>query len=126
MALSEKQKSELLTLVTNQLSELESEIVITKERLKNMQESALLPIAHPPGEDGTSGHDQDVARTQLSALKTQQKALIPVKMRLELGTYTGKCGLCHKPINFERLRALPGTVSCIECAEKLQAPTRRR
>jgi DnaK suppressor protein len=31
----------------------------------------------------------------------------------------GMCRFCKKEIGFERLKALPGTNTCIECAEKL-------
>ena len=40
--------------------------------------------------------------------------------RIEDGTY-GKCELCDKAINKERLTALPYTRFCIECAEKEDA-----
>ncbi len=35
--------------------------------------------------------------------------------RIEKGTYDGKCKVCGKEINFERLKAVPHASKCIEC-----------
>jgi DnaK suppressor protein len=40
--------------------------------------------------------------------------------RLDAGTY-GTCDNCGRPINPERLEAIPYTAYCIDCASRLQA-----
>jgi len=125
VAITQKQKNKLLELIKTQLKELNLDIQDTEERIRNMQEHRLLPIASGPGEDGTSAEDQDRARLELISLKKSLGALASTKLKLENGTYTGTCGICRNPIDFNRILALPGTNVCTACAKKAHPPRTR-
>ena len=68
-------------------------------------------------EDFTSGdspHDREIARdaaeNRLEDVREHEAALA----RLEANTY-GVCGVCRRPIPFERLDAIPEVNHCVNC-----------
>ena len=58
-------------------------------------------------------------RAQVSSLLTQARADLDAVdeaiSKMEVGDY-GVCEVCHGSIGVERLRAIPATVRCIQCA----------
>ena len=54
----------------------------------------------------------------------QVSAIEAALARIDAGTW-GRCTSCHKPINPERLEALPSAALCIDC-QRLAGAGRRR
>lgn len=52
------------------------------------------------------------------------KELDQAELKIREGTY-GICEGCWEPIPLPRLRAMPGAVRCIACAEEAAAPTKQ-
>jgi RNA polymerase-binding protein DksA len=68
---------------------------------------------------GTDNFEQEFT---LSLLENEEKSLDEINaalQRIDKGTF-GVCEECQKPIPKERLRALPHTRYCVECARKVQ------
>lgn len=70
-------------------------------------------------EHDPEGHTIAFERQQVAALlrdaRVKLAALDEALERLDHGTY-GRCATCGRPIDPERLEAVPGTVHCISCA----------
>jgi DnaK suppressor protein len=71
-------------------------------------------------EHDPEGHTIAFERQQIAALLRDARIrladLDAALLRIDDGTY-GTCRGCDQPIDEQRLRALPGAVHCIHCAE---------
>ena len=66
--------------------------------------------------------DSDVKKNLVTSMQIQvRKALASLK----IGRY-GKCEVCRKPIDIERLQAYPEATTCIEHSDKKPLPKKRR
>lgn len=68
---------------------------------------------------GTDNFEQEFT---LSLLQNEEQALTEIGAaldRIDQGTF-GRCEECHKEIPRERLKALPYTRHCVDCARKLE------
>lgn len=81
------------------------------------------------GEDSVDAAADVYEREKLLAIiRTLENKLDAIERALkatEKGSY-GVCELCGKPINPERLQAVPHTTTCIKCQQKLERTPRRR
>jgi RNA polymerase-binding transcription factor DksA len=70
-------------------------------------------------EHDPEGHTIAFERQQVAALRRDARARLDAVedalARLAAGTY-GRCAVCGRPIDPERLEAVPGTDRCIACA----------
>lgn len=95
---------------------------MTDEALRlNMAESSgnLSNVPLHMADVGTENYDQEFT---LGLIENEQRALEQIQdalRRITAGTY-GSCGECGQPIGKERLKAIPYTDHCIECARKLE------
>lgn len=102
----------------------------TRGRVEGLAERPELGSAQGFGKrigDGTTEAisrltDIGVGQSLESTLARTERAL----EKLDEGTY-GRCDSCGKPIPAERLRAMPDSVMCVECAaaERRPPPSRR-
>ncbi len=68
---------------------------------------------------GTDTYEQEMS---VSLLENSERALEEISAaldRIDQGTF-GQCEECHRAIGRERLRAIPYTRHCVECARRLQ------
>lgn len=68
---------------------------------------------------GTDNFEQEVS---LSLLENEDRILEQIAAavrRIDAGTF-GRCIECDKPINDQRLQALPYTPYCVQCARRVQ------
>jgi len=111
--------------------ELESRLSSARGRVESLAEPPELGEAQGFGKrigDGTTEAisrltDIGVGRTLESGMERTERALA----KLDEGTY-GVCDRCGAPIPEGRLRAMPDSVLCVECAalEPRTPPPRRR
>lgn len=100
--------------------EILSKIVDLKQNIESLEK-----VTKPIGPDRAIGR---VARMDAIHMKSIQEAnlsnckknLFYLEKTLEVidSPGFGICSLCKKPIGFERIRAMPESNKCIECAEK--------
>jgi len=79
---------------------------------------SLSNVPYHPADLGTDNYEQEV---NLSLLENDEQALEEIAAaldRIDRGTF-GVCENCHKEIGRERLRAVPYTRYCIDCARQL-------
>jgi DnaK suppressor protein len=104
----------------------ESRETIIRQRLQDSLRAAREELAqieerlHDKGDYGPGTGDPLVVRWELNLARRERvesriEELEHALERLEEGTY-GVCKSCGKPIDLERLEALPQTELCIECA----------
>ena len=100
----------------------------TRERLKMMErQNPLRERAHSgdntPWADSLEEPQDDMAKNEYLAarelLVARLKTLSRAEEKVREGTY-GSCDSCGKQIPAGRLRAVPGAVQCVRCAERLE------
>jgi DnaK suppressor protein len=77
-------------------------------------DTANLDDEHDP-EGATVAYERQFLIDRLAAIDTTLDEIAEAESRLDNGTY-GRCATCDGAITSERLRALPTTTCCIECA----------
>jgi RNA polymerase-binding transcription factor DksA len=104
---------------------------IHDEALRQAGGDTRANLSHVPlhlADLGADSFEQDIA---LGLLETEGQILMQVKEaldRIDDGTY-GDCQECQEPIPSERLRAVPYTLFCVDCArayeqEQMHRPDR--
>jgi DnaK suppressor protein len=73
---------------------------------------------------GTEGEFDDVLDSLGERSRTELLEAWNALQRMDRGTY-GLCRSCGKRIHVDRLRILPSTEYCVECAAKLEGGPRR-
>ena len=118
-------------------SSMEADEHRTRQRLKMMdRQNPLRERAHAgdntPWADSLEELQDDLAKNEYLAarelLVARLKTLSRAEEKVREGTY-GRCDSCDEPIPAGRLRAVPGAVHCVRCAERLErddAAGRRR
>jgi RNA polymerase-binding transcription factor DksA len=107
------------TLLTTELAELD-------ERERFAQSSLAEASADMVGEEGALGqHPADYgsevnttmeAELNVDTIAEQRRRLIDAVERIDTGTY-GRCAVCHRQIDEERLEARPEAATCREHAD---------
>lgn len=115
--LSRKTFNSIKNKLTRQKKELEEEIKdIEKER---RQISAAPPESVEPGTASwlaeVHGRAVAVKENLLQLLSTTRRALINIRS----GKY-GKCEICGKQIEADRLKAIPTATLCLACSKKVK------
>lgn len=73
---------------------------------------------------GTEGELDDVLESLGERIRNEWLDSWNALQRMDRGTY-GLCSNCGKRIHVERLRVLPSTEYCVECAAKLEKGQQR-
>ena len=114
-------------LTPEQVEELKKILLQRREevlkRLQRFMEEDTLKVSSDVG-DEVDIADREMERENLLRLREREtKYLKKVEYalkKIEEGTY-GICEYCGKPIGYERLKARPVAIFCIECKTKLEA-----
>jgi RNA polymerase-binding protein DksA len=114
---------QLIELRKRLLREVDSSEVALREDVVKPGRITNLPT-HPADED-VEGLDSEIAISQNDELLLEQ--VVAAIERIRVGTY-GICQQCGRTIATERLKAVPYTACCIECArgerEQIEMPVR--
>ncbi len=109
-----------------QIEELKSLLLQRKNEVLSRLERFLSDQPFKTREVGDEIDDADLEMERFNQLRLRERETLYLKKveyalrKMEEGTY-GICENCGKPIGFERLKARPVAVYCIECKVKLEA-----
>ena len=95
---------------------------LTDEALKKNRQEASGDLSNMPIHMADIGSDNFEQEFTITLMETGQDALGQIEAALERireGTY-GKCEECGAPVPKQRLRAIPYTPHCVQCARKLE------
>ncbi|NPB04945.1 MAG: RNA polymerase-binding protein DksA [Aquificae bacterium] len=96
------------------------------EVLKRLESFLSDPTLKASGEIGDEVDSADLEMARLTKIRLRERETVYLKKveyalrKMEEGTY-GICENCGRPIAYERLKARPVAVYCIECKTKLEA-----
>jgi DnaK suppressor protein len=102
--------------------ELESEIESISEQVRDLsieQENEGGTLGNHFADDGSSLNEQETLATLEADFRDQLDQVNNALKRISEGRY-GICQRCGKPINEERLEALPFAAFCIECQSLME------
>ena len=95
---------------------------LADEALRKTGSQASGNLSNTPIHMADLGTDNFEQEFTLNLLQNEEQVLVEIAEaldRLDKGTF-GRCEECHQAIPVARLRALPYTRHCVECARKLQ------
>lgn len=127
MALSPQQTEELRGRIDGRLRHLIREIQEDTARQREEPFSEHAGIAPDPGDESVASLLADLDQADTSRDLGEVRALDAARARMSEGTY-GECVECGNDIAFERLKAEPSAMRCIECQRRHEktfaSPTR--
>ena len=97
----------------DELEALEKEL---GERLKNLQKDIGKPHSRDSGEQAVERENDEVVEELIEETVQELSQVNNALKKIQVGSY-GICEQCGKPINPERLAALPYSTFCIQCAK---------
>ncbi|MBT2581496.1 TraR/DksA C4-type zinc finger protein [Planococcus sp. ISL-109] len=99
--------------------ELKAQLKSIEGRLEHKEEfetSELSNYDNHPADNATDLYDQERGMAMDHLKEEEHEDILAALKAIEEGTY-GKCAVCGKDIPFERLEALPTTLTCIDHAD---------
>ena len=114
MALTPQQTQELQGAIERRRAALLSELREDMERVRRDRHEDLAGPAGDPGDESVATLIADLDHADLGRDLDELRGLEAARGRLSDGSY-GVCLDCGGEIGFERLRANPSAVRCIEC-----------
>jgi RNA polymerase-binding transcription factor DksA len=114
MALTEKQTQELHRAIEQRRAALFSELSEDLERVRKDRVADLAGAAPDRGDESVATLIADLDHADVGRDLTELRGLEAARTRLADGSY-GTCADCGGDIGFERLRANPAAVRCVDC-----------
>lgn len=114
MALTEKQTQELHSTIERRRAALLDELRDDVERVRKDRFEDLAGPAPDRGDESVASLIADLGHAELGRDVSELRGLDAARTRLADGVY-GICADCGGEIGFERLRATPAAVRCVEC-----------
>jgi DnaK suppressor protein len=114
MALTEQETRELRGDIERRRGALITELRADAERVRNDRFEDLAGAAPDPGDESVATLIADLAHANMGRDLSELRGLEAARTRLAQGTY-GVCAVCGGDIGFERLRANPTAVRCVDC-----------
>jgi RNA polymerase-binding transcription factor DksA len=114
MALTREQTGQLKKMIEQRSNELQSEIREDVARARSEQYGELAGPAPDPGDQSVADLITDLGQADVSRDLDELRALEAAKGRIADGSY-GECVSCGRDLDFQRLRANPAALRCIEC-----------
>ena len=115
MALTPQQTRELEEMISSRRKTLITELREAAGRSR--EEESFPELAGPSpdtGDESVASLIADLDQADMSRDLTELRGLDAARERIRVGHY-GTCAECGGDIGFERLRANPGAVRCVEC-----------
>jgi DnaK suppressor protein len=114
MALTEQETRDLRGDIERRRGALIAELRADAERVRNDRFEDLAGAAPDPGDESVATLIADLAHANMGRDLSELRGLEAARTRLAQGTY-GVCAVCGGDIGFERLRANPTAVRCVDC-----------
>lgn len=111
--MNDKQKQDFKQYAREEIERLKEEIPYLKERLKPVEPD--VSIGRLSRMDNIQ--NQSVVKTQLSRAQVRMVRLEEALKRVDEDEDFGLCVDCGDPIPMARLKAMPETELCVDCAE---------
>lgn len=119
MALTSEQTQALRGEIDRRLEALIAELSEDLERTREEQYGELAGPAPDSGDESVARLIADLDQAEVTRDLTELRELEAARQRLAGGSY-GICVDCGDDIGFERLRAGPGAVRCVECQQRYE------
>ena len=117
MALTDKQAQELRDLLETRRTALLAELREDAERAREQPYSEHAGTAPDPGDESVATLMADLEQADMTRDLDEYRALEAARERLKSGEY-GICIDCGNDIGYERLKAFPSALRCIQCQER--------
>ncbi len=119
MALTRQQLDDFRARLTDELRATTQEIAEIDEQVRSFADTqdTDIGVKNHIGDDADVMYEQERLMTIRWPLTTRKAMIERALEKIDRGTY-GLCENCGKPINAERLAALPFVSLCIECQER--------
>jgi RNA polymerase-binding protein DksA len=114
MALTPQQTQELQATIERRRAALASELREDMERVRRDRHEDLAGAAPDPGDESVATLIADLDHADVGRDLDELRGLEAARGRISDGSY-GMCLDCGGEIGFERLRASPAAVRCIDC-----------
>jgi DnaK suppressor protein len=114
MALTEQETRELRGEIERRRGALIADLRADAERVRNDRFEDLAGAAPDPGDESVATLIADLGHANMGRDLSELRGLEAARTRLAQGTY-GVCAVCGGDIGFERLRANPTAVRCVDC-----------
>jgi RNA polymerase-binding protein DksA len=114
MALSSQQLVELHTALKDRREQLRDELLSRLEESDDARLRDMVGWVRDAGDESLANTLAEFNLTQMERLSDQIETVENALARIDSGEY-GECIDCGQEIAFERLRAMPATLLCIDC-----------
>jgi DnaK suppressor protein len=114
MALTQQQTQDLHATIEQRRSALLAELRDDVERVRRHRYEDLAGPAPDPADESVAALIADLDHADVGRDLTELRSLEAARNRLAEGSY-GVCADCGGDIGFERLRATPAAIRCIQC-----------
>lgn len=112
--MTQTQKQELKTIITQEINDLTGELESLKNDLKPIKKDCSLDsIDHK-----ILKQDQNITIQRYESVKKRLSRLRATMMKIDTDQY-GICKECEEEINIERLKLVPESQYCVECMYEL-------
>jgi len=119
MALTTREIKELTTLVDRRRAALRAEVEQGLDRVRNDGIDQIVGAVPDPGDESVQNLIQDLDQADTTRDLSELRTLDAARARIDEGSY-GICAECGQDIGFERLRANPGALRCIQCQTQFE------
>ena len=119
MALTTREIKELTTLVDRRRAALRAEVEQGLDRVRNDGIDQIVGAVPDPGDEAVQSLIQDLDQADTTRDLSELRTLDAARARIDEGSY-GICAECGQDIGFERLRASPGALRCIQCQTQFE------
>ena len=123
--MSPEQRADIEKALDERAARLERVRAAMVREAEGMRDSELAHVDNHPGDLGTDLHDEELDETAAIFFDEEARRIAEARRALASGSY-GICAVCGRPIEPERLRAVPEAVRCIEDQRRFEGRHRQQ
>ena len=123
--MSPEQRADIEAALDARAARLERVDAAMRKEAEGMRDSELAHVDNHPADLGTDVHDEELDETASIFFEEERRRIGEARRALAAGRY-GVCQDCGRPIEPERLAAVPEAVRCIEDQRRLEGRHRQQ
>jgi RNA polymerase-binding transcription factor DksA len=123
--LSPDERERIEVLLDARLRQLSDTRAALRRSGEGMRGTELSALDNHPGDVASELHDEEIDETTEIFLDEEERRIAEARRALADGSY-GSCKDCGRPIQAERLKAVPEAVRCISCQRHFEGEHRQR